>query len=68
MGRGGGKVNPKKIDWGGAHSAKRHSAGSAHGMTAMVEAEGMNRRSPAALTGAGDASASRDITSLTRTR
>jgi hypothetical protein len=28
--------------------------GSANGMTAMVEAEGMTRRAPAALIGAGD--------------
>ena len=34
-------------------------------MTAMVEAEGMTRRAPAALTGLGDASARRDIISLT---
>jgi hypothetical protein len=40
---------------------ERHFAGSAHGMTAMVEAEGMIRRAPAALTGPGDASASRDL-------
>ncbi len=30
-------------------------------MTAMVEAEGVTRRAPAALTGSGDASASRDL-------
>jgi len=32
---------------------ERQLAGSAHGMTAMVEAEGMARRAPAALIGAG---------------
>jgi len=40
---------------------ERHFAGSAHGMAAMVEAEGVNRRAPAALTGPGDATASRDL-------
>lgn len=45
---------------------ERHLAGSAHGMTAMVEAEGINRRAPAALIGPGDASASRDLVGLWR--
>jgi len=40
---------------------ERHLAGSAHGMTAMVVAEGMTRRAPAALTGSGDAPASCDL-------
>jgi hypothetical protein len=35
-------------------------------MTAMVEAEGRTRRAPAALTGLGDASASRDLVELWR--
>jgi hypothetical protein len=45
---------------------ERHIAGSAHGMTAMVEAEGMTRRALAALTGPGDASASRGLVGLWR--
>lgn len=45
---------------------ERHIAGSAHCMTAMVEAEGMTRRALAALTGPGDASASRDLVELWR--
>jgi len=40
---------------------ERQLAGSAHGMTAMVEAEDMYRRAPAALTSPGDAPASRDL-------
>ena len=35
-------------------------------MTAIVEAEGVTRRAPAALTGPGDASASRDLVGIWR--
>jgi len=45
---------------------ERHCTGSEHGMTAMVEAEGMYRRAPAALTGSGDARACRDLVKLWR--
>ena len=45
---------------------ERHFAGSAHGMTTLVAAEGMTRRAPAALTGSGDASASRDLVGVWR--
>ena len=45
---------------------KRHLAGSAHGMTTLVEAEGMNRRSPAAPNGPGDALARRGLVGVWR--
>lgn len=46
---------------------ERHFAGSAHGMTAIVEAEVRTRRAPAALTCLGDALASlRDISTINK--
>ena len=45
---------------------ERHLAGSAHGMAAIVEAEGVTRRAPAALAGPGDALASRDLVGFWR--
>ena len=45
---------------------ERHLAGSAHSMTAMVEAEGMTRRASAALTGPGDAPARRELVGFWR--
>ena len=45
---------------------ERHLEGSAHGMAAMEEAEGMTRRAPAALIGLGDASARRDLVGVWR--
>ena len=45
---------------------ERHLEGSAHGMAAMVEAEGMTSRAPAALTGSCDASASCDLVGFWR--
>jgi len=50
------QTNPNKTRPGALPTAhERDLAGSAHGMTTMVEAEGMNRCAPAALTGSGDA-------------
>ena len=62
----GVQTNPKKIDRGAAYIAKCHCAGSAHGMTAMAEAEGMTRRAQAAQDGPGEASASRKLVRLWR--
>lgn len=45
---------------------ERHLAGSAHGMAAIGEAEGMTRRAPAALISAGDASARRVLVEFWR--
>jgi hypothetical protein len=55
-------INSKAVMLGALPTAReRHLAGSAPGMTALVEAESMTRRASAVMDGSGDASARRDL-------